>query len=93
MWPQIRYALRNSTQFGTKSPTLHPSNLFEDETGSINLIVRAELAVRQRRELLQAQLLAAIGTWQNLQGTRHLLVGRLEDHSHLLATIGAEQAL
>jgi error-prone DNA polymerase len=65
----------------------------EDETGSINLIVRAELAVRQRRELLQAQLLAAIGTWQNSQGTQHLLVGRFEDHSHLLATIGAEQAL
>ncbi len=64
----------------------------EDETGSVNLIVRAELAVRQRRELLQAQLLAAIGTWQNLQGTQHLLVGRLEDHSHLLATLGAEQA-
>ena len=65
----------------------------EDETGSVNLIVRAELAVRQRRELLQAHLLAAIGTWQNVQGTQHLLVGRLEDHSHLLATIGAEQAL
>ena len=61
----------------------------EDETGSINLIVRAELAVRQRRELLQARLLAAIGTWQNLQGTQHLLVGRLEDHSSLLATIEA----
>jgi error-prone DNA polymerase len=65
----------------------------EDETGSINLIVRAELAVRQRRELLQAHLLAAIGTWQNVQGTQHLLVGRFEDHSHLLATIGAEQTL
>jgi error-prone DNA polymerase len=65
----------------------------EDETGSVNLIVRAELAVRQRRELLQAHLLAAIGTWQNVQGTQHLLVGRLEDHSHLLVTIGAEQAL
>ena len=65
----------------------------EDETGSINLIVRAELAVRQRRELLQAHLLAAIGTWQTSQGTQHLLVGRFEDHSHLLATIGAEQAL
>jgi len=65
----------------------------EDETGSVNLIVRAELAVRQRRELLQAHLLAAIGTWQNVQGTQHLLVGRLEDHSHLLATIGAEQTL
>ncbi len=65
----------------------------EDETGSVNLIVRAELAVRQRRELLQAQLLAAIGIWQNLQGTQHLLVGRFEDHSHLLAAIGAEQAL
>ena len=61
----------------------------EDETGSVNLIVRAELAVRQRRELLQAHLLAAIGTWQNLQGTQHLLVGRLEDHSSLLATIEA----
>ena len=65
----------------------------EDETGSVNLIVRAELAVRQRRELLQAHLLAAIGTWQNLQGTQHLLVGRLEDHSSLLAAIGADQTL
>jgi error-prone DNA polymerase len=65
----------------------------EDETGSVNLIVRAELAVRQRRELLQAHLLAAIGTWQTSQGTQHLLVGRFEDHSHLLATIGAEQVL
>ena len=65
----------------------------EDETGSINLIVRAELAIRQRRELLHAHLLAAIGTWQNVQGTQHLLVGRLEDHSSLLATIGAEQTL
>ena len=65
----------------------------EDETGSVNLIVRAELAVRQRRELLQAHLLAAIGTWQNLQGTQHLLVERLEDHSSLLAAIGADQTL
>ena len=62
----------------------------EDETGSINLIVRAELAQRQRRILFQARLLAAIGTWQSQQGTQHLLVGRLEDHSSLLATIGVE---
>ncbi len=64
----------------------------EDETGSVNLIVRAELAVRQRRELFHAPLLAAIGTWQNLQGTQHLLVGRLEDHSNLLPLLDSEQA-
>ena len=65
----------------------------EDETGSINLIVRPELVLRQRRELLHASLLAAIGTWQNLQGIQHLLVGRLEDHSRLLEKIGAEHTL
>ena len=36
---------------------------------------------------------SGIGTWQNLQGTQHLLVGRFDDHSHLLATIGVEQTL
>jgi hypothetical protein len=48
--------------------------------------------VRQRRELFHAPLLAAIGTWQNLQGTQHLLVGRLEDHSNLLPLLDSEQA-
>ena len=59
----------------------------EDETGLVNVIVRPELATRQRRELLHAPLLAVIGTWQNIQGVRHLLAGRLEDHSHLLGVL------
>ncbi|MCC7225257.1 MAG: error-prone DNA polymerase [Burkholderiaceae bacterium] len=59
----------------------------EDETGVVNVIVRPELATRQRRELLHAPLLAVIGTWQNVQGVRHLLAGRFEDHSHLLGVL------
>ncbi len=59
----------------------------EDETGTVNVVVRPELAVRQRRELLQAPLLGVIGTWQNVQGVRNLLAGRLEDHSALLGAL------
>ncbi len=59
----------------------------EDETGPVNIVVRPELAARQRRELLHAPLLGVIGTWQNVQGVRNLLAGRLEDHSALLGEL------
>lgn len=59
----------------------------EDETGCVNIIVQPALALRQRRELLQSSLLGVIGVWQNTQGVRHLLAGRLEDQTVLLGQL------
>ena len=70
---------------GTANGTIFVS--LEDETGIVNVIVRPELAERQRRELLAAPLLAAIGVWQSIDGVQHLLAGRLEDHSQLLGKL------
>ena len=59
----------------------------EDETGCVNIIVQPALALRQRRELLQSSLLGVIGVWQNIQGVKHLLAGRLEDQTALLGQL------
>lgn len=59
----------------------------EDETGTVNVIVRSELAQRQRRELLQAQLLGVYGVWQRQQEVCHLIASRLVDLSELLGEL------
>jgi error-prone DNA polymerase len=56
----------------------------EDETGSLNLIIWADLAERQRRVLLGAKLLGADAQIQRADGVQHLLCRRLEDHTRLL---------
>jgi error-prone DNA polymerase len=61
----------------------------EDETGSVNAIVRPELALRQRTELLQARLLGIYGIWQRHQGVCHLIAKRLVDLSPLLGELAA----
>ena len=57
----------------------------EDETGSLNLIVWADLAERQRRVLLGAQLLGAYAEIQRADGVQHLVCRRLQDHTGLMA--------
>ncbi|MVW70956.1 error-prone DNA polymerase [Bordetella sp. 15P40C-2] len=74
---------RPQTAKGTVFVTL------EDETGPINVVVRAELMERQRRELLGATLLGVYGTWQDVQGIRHLIAQRLVDLSSLLGGLAA----
>lgn len=59
----------------------------EDETGTVNVIIRPELAQRQRRELLQAQLLGVYGVWQRQQEVCHLIASRLVDLSELLGEL------
>lgn len=59
----------------------------EDETGCVNVIVRASLLERERQTLLHAPLLGVVGVWQQVQGVKHLLAGRLEDHTGLLRTL------
>ncbi|MDX3893296.1 error-prone DNA polymerase [Pusillimonas sp.] len=59
----------------------------EDETGIVNVIVRPQVAERQRVPLLQSRLMAVHGVWQQHEGVRHLMAGRLIDLSFLLGTL------
>ena len=59
----------------------------EDETGNINLVVWKRLAEKQRRELLSAHLLGAVGEVQRDGDVLHLIAHRLLDHSNLLANL------
>jgi len=56
----------------------------EDEHGMVNVVVWRELAERQRRALVGAQLLKVSGRLEQEDGVRHLIARRLEDVSPLL---------
>jgi error-prone DNA polymerase len=56
----------------------------EDETGGLNLLIWADLAERQRRVLLGAQLLGVVAEIQRAEGVQHLVCRHLEDHGDLL---------
>ncbi|MEN5034594.1 error-prone DNA polymerase [Pseudomonas sp. TWI929] len=56
----------------------------EDEHGMVNVVVWRELAERQRRALVGAQLLKVSGRLEQENGVRHLIARRLEDVSALL---------
>ncbi|QKH38541.1 error-prone DNA polymerase [Achromobacter pestifer] len=62
----------------------------EDETGPVNVVVRTELIERQRRELLGAALLGVYGSWQSVDGVRHLIAQRLVDLSELLGDLNTQ---
>jgi error-prone DNA polymerase len=59
----------------------------EDETGSVNVIVRKTLRDSQRAPLLQSKLMAVYGEWQRVGEVRHLLAHLLRDVSHLLGPL------
>ncbi|MFC4763971.1 error-prone DNA polymerase [Dyella koreensis] len=61
----------------------------EDEHGNINVIVRHQLAERQRRPYLEARLLGVEGHWENVDGVSHLVARRLLDMSELLGQLDA----
>ena len=50
----------------------------EDEFGMVNVVVWRDLAERQRRPLLQSQLLRRWPS-ESASGVRHLIAGRLSD--------------
>lgn len=56
----------------------------EDDTGHINVIVRPELAERQRHELLESQLLGVYGVWQRHESVCHLIASRLVNLNDLI---------
>jgi error-prone DNA polymerase len=59
----------------------------EDETGQVNLIVWPATAQAQRKALLKARLLAAVGEVQQEDGVLHLITGRLEDWSRWIGEL------
>lgn len=59
----------------------------EDEFGNVNVVVWRDLAERQRKVLMGAQLLKVDGTLETEGEVRHLIAGRLSDLSDLLSGI------
>jgi error-prone DNA polymerase len=59
----------------------------EDETGMINVIVWRDLAERQRKELLRANLLTVYGTLEREGEVVHLIAARLHDQTALLGKL------
>ncbi|MFL9812581.1 error-prone DNA polymerase [Stutzerimonas sp. VN223-3] len=56
----------------------------EDEFGMINVVVWRDLAERQRRVLIQSQMLRIDGHLESASGVRHVIAGRLSDLTPLL---------
>jgi len=72
---------RPSTKTGVVFVTL------EDETGCVNVVVWNDLFERQRRELVDARLLAVDGTVESDGKVVHLVARRLVDRSALLGPL------
>jgi len=56
----------------------------EDEFGLVNVVVWHDLAERQRRVLVQSQMLRIDGHLEAVDGVRHVIAGRLVDLTSLL---------
>lgn len=56
----------------------------EDEFGLVNVVVWHDLAERQRRVLVQSQMLRIDGHLEAEDGVRHVIAGRLTDMTELL---------
>ena len=57
----------------------------EDEHGLVNVVVWSHVALRRRKALLGARLMAVRGRWEHVDGVQHLIASDLQDLSHLLA--------
>jgi error-prone DNA polymerase len=72
---------RPATAGGTIFVTL------EDEHGMVNVVVWRDVALRARKALLGARLLAVRGRWEQVDGVQHLIARDLRDISHLLGDL------
>ncbi len=59
----------------------------EDEDGMVNVVVWHDLAQRQRRVLLESQLLSVEGRLESRDGVQHLIARRLENLTALLGAL------
>lgn len=80
----VKHRQQPATANGTVFLTL------EDETGVIQVIVWQSLRDRQRKELLEARLLAVAGVWQKEGEVCNLVAGHLEDLTPLLGRLTTE---
>jgi error-prone DNA polymerase len=76
---------RPQTAKGTLFVTL------EDETGNINVIVWPALFDKQRKDILNARLMAVYGTWQREGAVTHLVAKRIADLSAMLGDLTIEE--
>ena len=76
---------RPQTAKGTLFVTL------EDETGNINVIVWPALFDKQRKDILNARLMAVYGTWQREGAVAHLVAKRIADLSGMLGDLTIEE--
>ncbi|UHQ22841.1 error-prone DNA polymerase [Lysobacter sp. 5GHs7-4] len=72
---------RPATAGGTIFVTL------EDEHGMVNVVVWQDVALRSRKALLGARLLAVRGRWEQVDGVQHLIARQMQDLSHLLGEL------
>ena len=72
---------RPATAKGTTFVTL------EDEHGMVNIVVWPDVALRRRKALLGARLLAVRGRWEQVDGVQHLIAHDLHDLSHMLGEL------
>jgi error-prone DNA polymerase len=63
----------------------------EDETGNINVIVWPMLFEKQRKQILNARLMAVYGSWQREGAVTHLVAQHIVDHSDLLGTLTIQE--
>jgi len=61
----------------------------EDEHGMVNVVVWRTIAERQRRVLLESQLLVIDGQWEVQDGVCHLIAHHLRDLTHWLGSLDA----
>jgi error-prone DNA polymerase len=59
----------------------------EDEDGMTNVVVWQRIAQRQRRELLESQLLAVEGRLESKHGVQHLVAQRLQNLTPMLGAL------
>jgi len=88
--PQGRIVRTAGIVIGRQRPDTASGVVFvtlEDETGTTNVIVWRDVGDRQRRELLDAKLLAVFGKVEREGQVVHVLAGRLEDLSPLLGAL------
>jgi len=76
---------RPQTAKGTLFVTL------EDETGNINVIVWPALFDKQRKDILNARLMAVYGTWQREGAVTHLVAKWIADLSGMLGDLTIEE--
>ncbi|OJY87944.1 MAG: hypothetical protein BGP25_06560 [Lysobacterales bacterium 63-13] len=75
----VRLRQRPETASGVTFVTL------EDEGGMVNAIVWRDVADRQRRVMLESQLMCIQGKVERKQGVQHLIAQRLENWNELLS--------